>query len=118
MSETQTVLAEIEIWHSRPFTPTRRLSLGNLILPTDHAPGLGGILLGGVVSAHFGEIDEDLVKLINDSNKFVSREEMTSDNQLMAGFGRAIWFQATYQDKTKVLPIKKAYVVQKIKRHL
>jgi len=64
------------------------------------------------------EIDEDLVKLINDSNKFVSREEMTSDNQLMAGFGRAIWFQATHQDKTKVLPIKKAYVVQKIKRHL
>ena len=64
------------------------------------------------------EIDEDLVKLINDSNKFVSREEMTSDNQLMAGFGRAIWFQATYQDKTKVLQIKKAYVVQKIKRHL
>ena len=61
MSETRAVLAEIEIWHSRPFTPTRRLSLGNLILPTDHAPGLGGILLGGVVSAHFGEIDEDLV---------------------------------------------------------
>jgi len=64
------------------------------------------------------EIDEDLVKLINDSNKFLSREEMASDNQLMAGFGRAIWFQATHQDNTKVLPIKKAYVVQKIKRHL
>ena len=61
MSETQTVLAELEIWHSRPFTPTRRLSLGNLVLPTDHSPGLGGVLLGGVVSAHFGEIDEDLV---------------------------------------------------------
>ncbi|GBL20926.1 hypothetical protein EMGBS4_09860 [Acidimicrobiaceae bacterium] len=61
MSETQTVLAELEIWHSRPFTPTRRLSIGNLVLPTDHSPGLGGVLLGGVVSAHFGEIDEDLV---------------------------------------------------------
>jgi hypothetical protein len=58
------------------------------------------------------------LKLINDSNKFTTREEMASDNQLMAGFGRAIWFQATHQDKTKVLPIKKAHVVQKIKRHL
>ncbi len=64
------------------------------------------------------EIEKDLVELINDSNKFTTREEMASDNQLMAGFGRAIWFQATHQDKTKVLPIKKAYVVQKIKRHL
>ena len=64
------------------------------------------------------EIEKDLVELINDSNKFTTKEEMTSDNQLMAAFGRAIWFQATHQDKTKVLPIKKAYVVQKIKRHL
>jgi len=64
------------------------------------------------------EIEKDLVELINDSNKFTTREEMASDNQLMAGFGRAIWFQATHQDKTKVLPIKKAHVVQKIKRHL
>ena len=29
------VLAELEIWHSRPITPTRRLSLGNLVLPID-----------------------------------------------------------------------------------
>lgn len=64
------------------------------------------------------EIEKDLVELINDSNKFTTREEMASDNQLMAGFGRAIWFQFKHQDKTKVLPIKKAHVVQKIKRHL
>jgi hypothetical protein len=64
------------------------------------------------------EIEKDLVELINDSNKFTTKEEMTSDNQLMAAFGRAIWFQFKHQDKTKVLPIKKAYVVQKIKRHL
>ena len=64
------------------------------------------------------EIEKDLVELINDSNKFTTKEEMTSDNQLMAAFGRAIWFQFKHQDKTKVLPIKKAHVVQKIKRHL
>ena len=75
MSETQIVLAEIEIWHSRPFTPTRRLSLGNLILPTEHAPGLGGILLGGVVSAHFGEIDEDLVPDLHRLTSQIERGE-------------------------------------------
>jgi len=55
-----TVLAELEIWHSRPFTPTRRVSLGNVMLPVDPAPGLGGILLGGIVAAHMPEVDEDL----------------------------------------------------------
>ena len=51
------VLAELEIWHSRPFTPTRRLALGNVMLPIDPAPGLGGLLLGGVVAAHMAEVD-------------------------------------------------------------
>jgi len=55
------VLAEVEIWHSRPFTPTRRVSLGNMILPVDPAPGLGGVLLGGIVAAHLPDVDEDLV---------------------------------------------------------
>lgn len=55
------VLAELEIWHSRPFTPTRRVSLGNVMLPVDPAPGLGGILLGGIVAAHAPELDEDLM---------------------------------------------------------
>jgi hypothetical protein len=64
------------------------------------------------------EIEKDLVELINDSNKFTTKEEMASDNQLMAGFGRAIWFQFKHQGETKVLPIKKAYVVQKIESHL
>lgn len=61
MSDPKSILAELEIWHSRPFTPTRRLSLGNLVLPTDPPPGLGGILLGGVVASHFGDLDEDIV---------------------------------------------------------
>ncbi len=55
------VLAELEIWHSRPITPTRRLSLGNLVLPVDPAPGFGGLLLGAVMSVHIVDVDEDLV---------------------------------------------------------
>ena len=42
------LLAELEIYHTRPAVPTRRVSLGNLILPTDPAPGFGGLLLGDV----------------------------------------------------------------------
>lgn len=54
------LLAEFEVWHSRPVTPTRRVSLGHLGLPVEPAPGFGGILLGGVVAAHVDAIDSDL----------------------------------------------------------
>ncbi len=55
------LLAELEVWHSRPFTPTRRVALGNLILPTDPGPGFGGLLLGAVVAHHLEEVDDDLL---------------------------------------------------------
>ena len=55
------LLAELEIWHSRPTTPTRRVALGHLVLPTDPAPGFGGLLLGAVVAAHLPDVDDDLV---------------------------------------------------------
>jgi hypothetical protein len=54
-------LAGYEMWHSRPFAPTRRIALGEIDLPMDPAPGLGGLLLAAVVSANFRGIDEDLV---------------------------------------------------------
>lgn len=54
------LLAELEVWHSRPIAPTRRVSLGHLVLPADPAPGVGGLLLGAVVAAHAPEIDDDL----------------------------------------------------------
>ena len=54
------LLAELEIYHSRPAQPTRRVSLGNLVLPTDPPPGFGGILLGAVVAHHMRGIDPDL----------------------------------------------------------
>lgn len=55
------LLAEIEIWHTRPLTPTRRVSLGHLVLPADPAPGFGGLLLGAVVARHIVDVDDDLV---------------------------------------------------------
>ena len=55
------VLAELEIHHSRPIAPTRRVALGRRHLPVDPAPGYGGILLGGIVAANVSGIDADLV---------------------------------------------------------
>jgi hypothetical protein len=55
------LLAELEVWHSRPSAPTRRISLGNLVLPVDPPPGFGGLLLGAVASAAVREVDPDFV---------------------------------------------------------
>lgn len=53
------LLAELEVWHSRPVTPTRRVSLGNLILPVEPAPGFGGLLLGAVIAHHLDDVQDD-----------------------------------------------------------
>jgi hypothetical protein len=55
------LLAELEVWHTRPLAPTRRIALGNLVLPVDPAPGFGGLLLGAVIARHLADIPEDLV---------------------------------------------------------
>ena len=55
------LLAELEVWHTRPLAPTRRVALGNLVLPVDPAPGFGGLLLGAVVAGHMAAVDDDLV---------------------------------------------------------
>ena len=55
------LLAELEVWHTRPLAPTRRIALGNLVLPVDPAPGFGGLLLGAVVAGHLRDIPDELV---------------------------------------------------------
>ena len=55
------LLAELEIWHTRPAVPTRRVALGHMVLPVDPAPGFGGLLLGSIVAAHLAGIDDDLI---------------------------------------------------------
>ena len=55
-----TTLAELEVFHSRPIAPTRRLALGDRDLPVSPAPGFGGILLGGVVAAGIPVLDPEM----------------------------------------------------------
>ena len=66
------LLAELEIWHTRPLTPTRRVSLGHLVLPADPAPGFGGLLLAGVIARHAHEIEDDLMP---DFHRLISQVE-------------------------------------------
>lgn len=54
------ILAELEVFHSRPIAPTRRVALGRANLPVTPAPGFGGLLLGGIVAGHIDELDPDL----------------------------------------------------------
>lgn len=54
------LLAELDVWHSRAIAPTRRVALGEHRLPLDPAPGFGGLLLGAVVAAHVGGLENDL----------------------------------------------------------
>lgn len=64
------LLAEVEIWHTRPAVPTRRVALGHMVLPVDPAPGFGGLLLASIIAAHLDGIDDDMVgdvhRLINE----------------------------------------------------
>ena len=55
------LLAELEIFHTRPTVPTRRVALGHMVLPVDPAPGFGGLLLGSVVAAHLGSLNDEQV---------------------------------------------------------
>jgi hypothetical protein len=54
------ILAELEVFHSRPYSPTRRLALGRRNLPTDPRPGFGPLLLGGIVAIAAGGFDPEL----------------------------------------------------------
>ncbi|MCU0271741.1 MAG: hypothetical protein MUE34_00770 [Acidimicrobiales bacterium] len=54
------LLAELEIHHSRPIAPTRRVALGLRDLPFDPPPGYGAVLLGGIVARFAGDLDPEL----------------------------------------------------------
>lgn len=53
------LLAELEVRHSRAIAPTRRVALGKLYLPTDPAPGFGGLLLAAIVASCCTRLAED-----------------------------------------------------------
>jgi hypothetical protein len=54
------LLADFEVRHSRAIAPTRRVALGELWLPTDPAPGFGGLLLAGIVAAGVSCLEDEL----------------------------------------------------------
>lgn len=54
------IVAELEIFHSRPIAPTRRIALGRRNLPIEPAPGAGGVLLAGIVAHTAPAIEADL----------------------------------------------------------
>jgi hypothetical protein len=77
------LLAELEVWHSRPVTPTRRVSLGHLVLPVDPAPGFGGLLLSAVLAGHLQQIDDALVPDVHRLLDQVTRGERVVQPRLL-----------------------------------
>ena len=58
------LLAELEVFHNRPFSPTRRIALGRRNLPLDPPPGWGPVLLGAIAAVAGEDLDpEDRDKL-------------------------------------------------------
>ena len=80
------LLAELEVWHTRPLAPTRRVALGNLVLPVDPAPGFGGLLLGAVVAGHVGGVDDDLVPDVHRLISQIERDERVVQPRLRHRF--------------------------------
>jgi len=54
------ILAELEVFHSRPYSPTRRVAIGRRELPCEPAPGFGPLLLGGIVAIGIDELEPEL----------------------------------------------------------
>lgn len=72
------LLAELEIHHSRPAQPTRRIALGHMVLPVDPAPGFGGLLLGAIIAQHLDGVAGDYVP---DVHRLI--EEVASGNRVV-----------------------------------
>lgn len=98
------LLAELEVHHSRPAQPTRRLALGHLVLPVDPPPGLGGVLLGAVIAQHARRFDADdltdvtrLIEQVERSHRVVQprlRHRYQVDRHGLAVSRHRLWGEA------------------------
>ncbi len=66
--------------------PTRRIALGNLVLPVDPAPGFGGLLLGAVVTAHIADVSAELVPDVHRLIDQIDRDERVVQPRLRHRF--------------------------------
>ena len=80
------LLAELQVWHTRPAVPTRRVALGELDLPIDPAPGFGGLLLGAVLANHLAGVDPEVVPDVHRLINQVSRDERVVQPRLRHRF--------------------------------
>jgi hypothetical protein len=55
------IVAELEVFHSRPVAPTRRIAVGHTLLPMEPPPGHGATLLAAVAATFAPQLDADLV---------------------------------------------------------
>jgi len=79
------VVADLEIFHSRPIAPTRRIALGARNLPVGPGPGLGGVLLAGVVAHSAPAIPGD------------SREALVDVLEMLGRGGRVVQPRARHR---------------------
>lgn len=54
------IAAELEVFHSRPIAPTRRVAIGYALLPMDPPPGHGAMLLAAIAATFAPMLDSDL----------------------------------------------------------
>lgn len=76
----------MEMFHSRPIAPTRRVALGRAHLPVDPAPGLGGLLLGAVVAASMKGLEPEWFDDLDRLAVQVGRGEKISQPRLRHRF--------------------------------
>ena len=62
------IVAELEVFHSRPVAPTRRVAIGHAQLPMDPPPGYGAVLLSAFAATFapmlVPELADDYTKLL------------------------------------------------------
>ena len=125
------LLAEIEIWHTRPAVPTRRVALGHMVLPVDPSPGFGGLLLGAIVAEHLYGVEDDLVgdvhRLIDEIEKGarivqprlrhrfqVDRHGLAKSHHQMIGNGDDISFDFRSQGTDLAQVLGAIYAVERL----
>ena len=125
------LLSELEVWHTRPRAPTRRLALGSLVLPVDPAPGFGGVLLGAVVARHIHEVDDDYVpdvhRLIDQVERGdrvvqprlrhryqVDRHGLAHSTHRMIGEGDELKFEFDTQGSALAMVLGSVYAVERL----